>query len=328
MAKMETLLAMAARYPGPVKINVYVDGASDATVGLLAAYAASANVVVSDDRCGKTFGLNQLVAATHGDLIMFTDANVESDAEALVGLATPFADAEVGLTCARLRYNNPADSATSRSGATYWEVEESIKRIESQTVGLIGVDGAMFMVRRPLYKPAPNHLIDDLYVSLEVLISGARIISVDNVTVYERSAVFAGEEFARKRRIACQAWNVHRALWPRLRHMSSLRLYSYVSHRLMKWLTPLFVLVAGLALLMALTMLIGIGTVVVLIIGSIVVLSLSYRLRFPPAAIAISVLSSLLGVAVGIGEAIFTAKTYTTWLPAGSVRADAKLGRA
>lgn len=327
-AKMDSLVAMAAGYPGMATVNVYVDGASDGTARILAAYADRANIVVSTDRRGKTFGLNQLVAQTHGELLLFTDANVVSDADALTGLVAPFADNEIGLACARLRYVNPADSATSRSGATYWEVEETIKRIESQTVGLIGVDGAMFMVRRALYKAAPPHLIDDLYVSLQVLIGGARVISVDNVTVYERSAVLAGEEFARKRRIACQAWNVHRALWPRLRRMSALRLYGYVSHRLMKWLTPLFVLVAGLSALVALATLIGIGQMALLAGGAALALSLADRLHFPPAAIAVSVITSLLGVAVGVCEAIFTTRTYTVWLPAGSVRADAEPGQA
>jgi cellulose synthase/poly-beta-1,6-N-acetylglucosamine synthase-like glycosyltransferase len=327
VAKIETLLAMAERYPGPVTVNVYVDGASDATADLLAPYRDRATIVVSADRRGKTFGLNTLVEQTRGELIMFTDANVVSDADALAGLAAPFADTDIGLVSARLRYNNPDESATSRSGAAYWEVEETIKRIESRTIGLIGVDGAMFMVRRQLHAAPPDHLIDDLYVSLQVLIRGARIVSVDSVTVYERSAVLAGEEFMRKRRIACQAWNVHRTLWPQLRRMPALRIYSYVSHRLMKWLTPLFVAVAGVSFMVLLAAVIGAGALAALVVGGAIGLALAYRWHFPPAAIAVSVISSLLGVAVGIGEAMVTTRTYTVWRPAGSVRAQAGSGQ-
>ena len=54
----------------------------------------------------------------------------------------------------------------------------------------------------------------------------------------ERSASSWREEYRRKVRIACQAWNVHRALWPELKRAPPLKLYGYVSHRLLKWLLP------------------------------------------------------------------------------------------
>jgi len=320
--KMDSLLAMAAAYPGAVSVNVFVDGASDSTPQILAAYQDRANIVLSKERRGKTWGMTHLVSQTDSDLLMFTDANVVSGDEALVGLSAPFRDPSVGLTSARLRYNNSEESVTSKSGAAYWEIEEAIKRIESQTVGLVGVDGAMFMIRRSLYQAPPPHLIDDLYVSLGVLIAEKRIISVDSVVVYERSAALAGEEFNRKRRIACQAWNVHRTLWPQLRKMSSLRLYSYISHRVLKWFMPLFVMITGLSILWILAILIGFEKVGFLTLGGILAIYIAYLLKFKPASMILSIAYSLFGVASGISEAIFTSKTYTIWLPANSVRAE------
>lgn len=325
VAKMDSLLAMAACYPGSVSIHVYVDGSLDSTARLLMPYADRADIVFSSDRRGKTWGMAQLVARSQSEFLLFTDANVLSGRDALTGLAASFIDPAVGLASARLRYNNPGESATSRGGAAYWELEERIKQIESETVGLVGVDGAMFMIRRSLYRTPPPQLIDDLYVSLSVLIEGSRIISVDSVFVYERSAARASEEFTRKKRIACQAWNVHRALWPELRTMRPLRLYGYLSHRVLKWLTPLLATVAAFGYFAALASLIGLAGAALVVGCGCALLTLGYLLNFPPASMALSMLYSLAGVGVGLFESIFRGQTYTIWKPADSVRGEGVL---
>ncbi len=324
-AKMDSLLGMAESYPGLVSVHVYVDGSTDNTPRLLMPYADRADIVFSSDRRGKTWGMGQLLARSQSELLLFTDANVVSGRNALTGLAASFTDPATGLASARLRYNNPDESATSRSGFAYWELEERIKQVESETIGLVGVDGAMFMIRRSLYRPPPPQLIDDLYVSLSVLIEGSRIVSVDNVIVYERSAALASEEFTRKKRISCQAWNVHRALWPELRTMPPLRLYGYLSHRVLKWLTPLLATIAGLGYVAALVSLIGLAGAALVVGAGCGLVALGYVLDFPPAALALSVLYSLAGVGVGLFESIVKGQTYTIWKPADSVRGEAPL---
>jgi cellulose synthase/poly-beta-1,6-N-acetylglucosamine synthase-like glycosyltransferase len=321
-AKIESLLAMAGDYPGQVSIHVYVDGPEDDTARLLLPYVDRADIVFSTDRRGKTWGMGHLVSRSHSDLLLFTDANVISGANALTGLAAPFIDPAVGLASARLRYNNPEESVTSRSGAVYWELEERIKQIEGETIGLVGVDGAMFMIRRSLYRAPPAQLIDDLYVSLSVLIEGSRIISVDSVMVCERSAALASEEFTRKKRIACQAWNVHRALWPQLRRMPWPRLYGYLSHRVLKWLTPLVAIVAAASYFAVLVGLIGGLHATLVVVAGCGLLALGYVMGFAPATLALSMLYSLAGVGIGLLESIFKGRTYTVWEPAESVRSE------
>lgn len=321
-AKMDSLLAMAADYPGEVSIHVYADAPSDGTESILAGYSDRADIVIGTERRGKTWGMNHLAARSKSEFLLFTDANVVSEMDVVSKLASAFADPEVGLASARLRYSNPDESATSRAGAAYWELEEAIKRLESETVGLIGVDGAMFMVRRSAYDAPPPHLIDDFYISLSVLASGLRVISVEDVEVYERSAVLAGEEYMRKRRIACQAWNVHRALWPRLRRMPAAKLYGYISHRILKWLTPYLMATFMLALL-AVAIDRGGAVQTALVAGLLVAaLALGTAIRLRPATIVTSVLYSLFGVALGPVESWLLGKTYIVWLPADSVRTN------
>jgi cellulose synthase/poly-beta-1,6-N-acetylglucosamine synthase-like glycosyltransferase len=319
VAKVESLLAMAHEY-GPATIHIYVDGSTDATAALLAPYADRVDLVVSNDRRGKTAGLNMLITRSDSPLMAFTDANVIAPPAALIGLSAPFGDPTVGCTSARLEYSNSGDSPTSQAGTVYWRIEEMLKRIESDTVGVIGVDGALFMIRRSVYEPAPDRLIDDLYVSLIVMIRGFQTRTVEQVVVYERSATRWIEEFRRKRRIACQALNVHRALWPRLRRLKSAQLYAYLSHRFLKWCLPFLLGLSGIFALAAFYMAFGIIDTAMFTLVCTAALVCGSLAGLKPCMFALSALASLAGVAAGVIQSLVSRQTYTVWTPAASVR--------
>ena len=60
------------------ELLVYVDGASDRTAERLAPFSDRITVVVSDVRRGKSHGMNVLVERCRAEIIVFTDANVDS----------------------------------------------------------------------------------------------------------------------------------------------------------------------------------------------------------------------------------------------------------
>jgi cellulose synthase/poly-beta-1,6-N-acetylglucosamine synthase-like glycosyltransferase len=319
VAKIENLLAMARAY-GPAEIFVYVDGAQDRTAELLQPYADRIRLTVSTARAGKTAGLNLLVAQTDAKLLAFTDANVEAPVDALIRLGESFKDPNICCVSARLRYVGEDATGIAAAGAVYWSLEETIKELESRTIGLMGVDGALFMIDRAAYESAPNHLIDDLYVSLTAVTTGRRVISASDVTVHERGASKWREEFRRKARIACQAWNVHRTLWPRLRRLPPSQLYGYISHRLLKWMTPFTALMAGACGLALLVIWLGPIKTAGVVAACLAIFAIGVALNFGPFRFMAMAAVSLAGVAQGILESIFTRRTYTVWTPAASVR--------
>ena len=176
------------------------------------------------------------------------------------------------------------------------------------------------MVRREVYHPAPPHLIDDLYVTLRILIDGARLVSVPAATVSERNAALWHEEYRRKIRIACQAFNVHRALWPELRRLPALPLYAYLSHRLLKWLLPFTAAGAVVALGAALGTVVGFGPVIIMALVGITTILLGAALGLRACAIVATSLASLAGVGIGVFHSAFLQRTYTVWTPAASIR--------
>jgi cellulose synthase/poly-beta-1,6-N-acetylglucosamine synthase-like glycosyltransferase len=234
--KAENMLAMRRAMPG-LDLLVYVDAASDHTAAVLARFQGEIRVVVGQERHGKTHGMNVLVAATDADYVIFSDANVMFAPDAISRLLRPFGDPSVGCVCGHLIYTGAGDNPTAALGSAYWRLEEQIKDLESLTGSTMGADGSIFAIRRALHRPPPPDIIDDMFVSLSILCEGYRVVRAPDALAYEKTTSRSDEEFRRKIRIACQAFNVHRLLWPRLCKMPFLEQYKYVSHKLLRWFT-------------------------------------------------------------------------------------------
>jgi cellulose synthase/poly-beta-1,6-N-acetylglucosamine synthase-like glycosyltransferase len=317
-SKLENLLALKRMYEG-LEVYVYVDGASDRTAELARAYEHDITLVVGRERRGKTHGMNRLVALVEKPIIMFTDATVTVDARAPERLVRYFADPEVGCVCGQLNYTNAGASVTAYTGSAYWKLEESIKRLESDTGTAVGADGSLFAVRRELHRAPPDDIIDDMYVSMMVFCEGWRVVQADDVVAFEESVTAESEEFARKVRIACQAFNVHRLLWSRIRRLDALSLYKYVSHKWMRWLTIYF-LSSGL-FLFELGLVAADHMLTAAILGAIGIacLVLGHLSRTGPFAQGWDILSAFAGTGLGVWRSM-QGERFQTWQPAASIR--------
>lgn len=317
-AKVANLLRLKERHPD-LEILIYVDASSDRTAALLQPHRAVIDLHVAAERHGKTHGMNLLAARTDADVLVFTDANVVLDMSCIDDLTRHFADPEAGCVCGNLNYTNGSTSVTASSGTLYWRFEEAVKRLETETGSALCADGSIFAIRRALRRAPPDHIIDDMYVSLMVLVDGYRVVQARDVRAYEASATDVAEEFGRKVRIACQAFNVHRLLWPRLRKLDALTRYKYVSHKLLRWLGIYFLTLAAGAFIAAAvaaghtaSALTGIALV---LIAAIV----GYRWSVKPIAQLVDLIIAIAGAGVGVWCSV-RGERFQTWTPASSVR--------
>lgn len=317
--KIANLRQLRERIPG-LAIYGFVDGATDGTDARLARHPDLINLTVSPERRGKTAGMNNLVAQTSAEIVVFTDANVMVDADGVLRLLDYFDDPEIGCVSGHLVYVNGEETDTSRNGALYWRLEELTKRLESETGSTVGADGSLFAVRRSLHDPVPEDVIDDLYVSLHILCAGYRVVSAPDVRCFERTATNPIDEFRRKIRIACQGLNVHRLMWPRLAQLPPFTLYKYLSHRVLRWFSIYLIGLSGLAWFGALVVALGWLDAAFLTVLTIGAAGAAWWIGVRPVRRVGDILLAMTGVGIGVARSL-RGDRFAVWNPAESVRA-------
>lgn len=314
--KIANLRAIKALHPD-VEIIAYSDCSADRTLEILQENSDLLHVIGGTERAGKATGMRLMVAQATGEILIFTDANVILDPQSIAPLLRYFTDPTVGGVAGTLKYINEDASATAKVGGLYWRLEEAIKQRESRAGSTMGADGSIFAIRRALYPEVPAHLLDDMVTSMTVTFHGLRLIHATDVVAYEKNATSSRDEFRRKRRIACRAFNTHRHLWPSIvKNYGAADLYKYVSHKLIRWLgLPLLIL--GVAMVFGalfaahfymLSVVLAVGIATVLLLGA---------LELPPFHNIYQILLSIVATFYGVIDSL-RGKTYQIWVPAAS----------
>lgn len=314
---IESLIALRATTPD-LQILLHVDGNSDGTADIAADYADRITLVVSPERKGKTYGMNRLIEMTKASVVILTDATVRIDPQAIANLGKYFRDPQVGCVAGHLRYIDD-ENDTAMVGSFYWRLEERIKQLESDTGSIMGADGSIYAIRRSLFTPVPEDMIDDMYISLAVLCDGYRIVRAPDVYAYEKSVADTGEEFRRKIRISCQAFAAHRVMRPKLAQLSPLDRYKYVSHKLIRWFTAYTLSAVAVLLLIGLGLTVGPMLAAGIAAAGATLLALGYAVRLRPATVVADILASFVATAIGVWKAS-QGHRIRMWEPASSIR--------
>ncbi len=237
-AKLEDL--RAAEYPADkVEIIVASDGSDDGTAAM--ALGAGARVVAWPERRGKPAALNAGAAAAGGEVFVFTDANARVPPASLAELVAPFADPRVGGVT--------GEQVITRGAAperAYWRFESFVKTGEAALGSVVGSDGSLYAVKRSLFRDVPESrlIMDDFFVSLEVVAAGYRLAYAPAAVAYEEALDDGRREFKRKARIMAGSLVALAALNPAIWRRIPWQLFS---HKIMRWLGPAFLAAALVA---------------------------------------------------------------------------------
>lgn len=236
--------ALAMNYPpGLLEIVVGSDGSTDATAAIVARYAdQGVRLLDFPVNRGKATVLNEALAEARGEIVLMSDANTLFDPDAALRLARWFADPEVGAVCGEVLFEDPA---TGRNAdGLYWRYEVFLKRCEGRLGALLGANGPIYAIRRPLYQRIPTGtIIDDFVIPLLArLQSGCAIIYDREAVAREESAPDVGAEFHRRARIGAGGFQSLGMLWRLLDPRQGWVAFTFLSHKLLRWLGPFFLL--------------------------------------------------------------------------------------
>jgi cellulose synthase/poly-beta-1,6-N-acetylglucosamine synthase-like glycosyltransferase len=248
--KIENCLALD--YPAHlVEVLVGCDGCTDRTAEIArAAGGDRVRVHELSPRAGKASVLSRLVPEARGELVVLTDANAMLDPGALRALAARFRDPAVGAVVGRLRIVSPGSRDVEEG--VYWRYETFLKHLEGRHGCVLGANGGIYAIRRLLFAPLrADTITDDFVVPVRIAVRGFQVPFAAEAVAYEESADGAGREFVRRARIGAGNWQALARIPELLDPRSGFIFFAFVSHKLLRWATPLLLALAFAANLVA-----------------------------------------------------------------------------
>lgn len=231
-------------YPSErLELIVASDGSTDRTVNLVRRMRHPAVRVLALPRRGKLQALSSAVEVASGEILVFSDADTLLAPGSLRNLAENFGDPDVGGVAGRKALRKAgSEEQLGRSEGLYRGFDEWMKEQESKIGSAVAADGTLYALRRDLYDPGPDAAAaDDMAISTRVVVQGYRLVYDPRATVWVEPPSNSGSELQRKVRIANQ---VTRALLGMGSAFWTSGFYSLelLSHKLMRYLVPLFLL--------------------------------------------------------------------------------------
>lgn len=241
---------LSSNYPKDrLDVLVVSDASTDATDSIVESIAAREGRVrlMRASRGGKSAAQNAAMASAKGEMVVITDADTVFERDTIANLVRPFSDPSVGCTSGRVVLRGKENSVSEGQGF-YWRFEMALRRLESKVGLLHTASGSVMAFRKAAFVPFECQYGDDCIIPLDIISQGYKVVHVDDAIAYDSfPSSIEGELRARTRmtlrNLTCTLSRM-RLLNP-FRH--PLISFSMLSHKILRWLTPFFLIVLFLS---------------------------------------------------------------------------------
>lgn len=236
--KIENCLALD--YPRDrLRIVVASDGSRDRTNAIVRSFqAVGAELFAYPKRRGKIATIASTMASIDTEIVVLTDANAFLRPDALRALVRHFSNPRIGAVSGDVILTGDR-AALAQPEDLYYKYERWLQRAESELGSMVGVDGALYAVRRALFQAPPDDtVLDDMAVPMAVVRQGYRVVFDTEAIAFEHGSRSAWEEFSRKTRIVAGAVQfLRRGAW-QIPWSAPQTVFSLFSHKILRWLSP------------------------------------------------------------------------------------------
>lgn len=295
-----------------LSVLVASDGSTDDTNAIVQSFGNRGVRLHVSPGLGKTATQNAAIKCIDTDLIVFTDADITFDVQFLKSIADPFCDAQIGAVDGRLLYSSSPTEDVQHCQGFYWNYELRLRHLESQLGTLAVVAGACFAVRRSLFLTMDPAIGEDCIVPLDVVAQGYRVLHEPNAMAYMRMDDDAEMTMRKRVRMTLRNWQ---GTWTRSELLNPFRRPGYAfalwSHKLLRWLSPIFLVAATLSsLVLAVTVHSPVTMAAFLPFGTLFLLAafgwfaLRRNLRIPGAGTAYSFVLANTAFSIGVWRAM------------------------
>ena len=233
-------------YPAEkLEILIGSDGCTDRTNEIAHNYVNDRiRLKAFTQRRGKAAVLNDLAGAARGEILVFSDANSMYKSDAIRRLVGFFADKEVGGVCGRLVLLSHGGKLEADGERLYWDYENYLKYLEGRIKTVIGANGAIYAIRRELFRALPTQEIitDDFVIALRVVQAGQDVIYEKDAVAWEYTSPNVRAEFKRKKRIGAANYFSIRHVFSLLNPSKGFVAFGLWSHKVIRWIAPFLLL--------------------------------------------------------------------------------------
>ncbi len=204
-----------------------------------------------EGRNGKPNVLNKLMLEVKNrlnkstDILLFTDANVFFEPNTVYEMVKHFKNGNISLVGANILNKGVREDGISFQETSYIQRENGIKYFEGLNWGtMMGAFGGGYALRADCWLPIPpKFIVDDFYLSMNVLAKNKRAILELNSICYEDVSNEMENEFNRKARMQAGNFQNLAVYWKQLFRFDAVS-FCFLSHKVIRWFGPLFLLLA------------------------------------------------------------------------------------
>jgi glycosyltransferase involved in cell wall biosynthesis len=239
LLREKVLNTLELSYPeGKKEVIIACDGSEPATVETVRSFAKQGvKWVGSSERQGKHHVQMLARDISCGEILVFTDAGVRLETQALETIVSNFADDSVGCVSSE---DQVLRNGHGRAGeGAYVDFEMWLRRLESQVNSLVSASGSFFAARRELCDVWHPGQSSDFFIPLHAAQRHLRSVIDPECRGNYGLARKSNAEFLRKVRTIVHGLDVlftHRTLMNPFRY--PVFSWQLASHKLFRWLVP------------------------------------------------------------------------------------------
>jgi cellulose synthase/poly-beta-1,6-N-acetylglucosamine synthase-like glycosyltransferase len=246
--KLESILN--SDYPkDKLKILIGSDNSSDQTNTIIEEYVAKHSNIILEKKAtrhGKLKIINELVDQTETEYLIFTDANVFFEPQAVKALVYNLLVKEAEMVCGNIHKFSPKKQGISGQEIFYMNFENHLKYQESLKYGFcVGVEGGCYAILKCSFVKVPDgFLMDDFFITLDVISKNGKVLFEPEALCYEDVNDSPLIEFKRKIRISLGNFrnlNYYKhLLFPIHKGFG----FAFFFHKVLRWFTPFALLLS------------------------------------------------------------------------------------
>lgn len=226
-----------------IEIAVASDGSTDATNKIIKSYQKRIKTFIYNERTGKTNLINETTPKLSGEIIVFSDASAILENDSLKKLIVHFQDMKIGCVSGKYKLKGQDFSTRSRGESFYWKYEAFIKKQESRFYSILGAHGALYAIRKKLFRKLPPDAINDDYILPMLIIKqGYRAIYENKAIATEIAETSTKGEIKRRKRISAGNFQQLFILKSLLNPTRGKIAFEFFSHKLLRSFAFIFMI--------------------------------------------------------------------------------------